>query len=130
MKRGIIRKKNRKAGFSLLECVIAIFIVTIGLLAVAALSAVATQGEMFAFNSADASALAASKMEELKAGTLTNGGSLTSNVSGYSDTPNWYFYRRWQISSGPAGTKQITVVVVPQVSSNKVRTTEIKTLVR
>jgi Tfp pilus assembly protein PilV len=130
MKRGNFQKKKRNAGFSLLECVFAIFIVTIGLLSVAALAAVATQGETFAFNSSDASALAASKMEELKGGTLTVGGSLTSNASGYSDTPNWYFYRRWQISNGPAGTKQVTVVVVPQVSSNKVRKTEIKTLIR
>lgn len=130
MKRKILRKKNRNAGFSLLECVIAILIVAIGLLAVAALSAVATQGEVFAFNSTDASALAASKVEELKAGTLTNGGSLTSNTTGYSDTPSWYFHRRWTISDGPAGTKEINVVVVPQVSANKVRTTQIKTLVR
>lgn len=114
----------------MLECIIAIFIVAVGLLAVAALSAVATQGEVFAFNSTEASSLAASKMEELKAGTLTNGGSLTSNLTGYSDTPNWYFHRRWQINDGPAGTKEITVVVVPQASANKVRTTQIKTLVR
>jgi prepilin-type N-terminal cleavage/methylation domain-containing protein len=130
MKRKNFIGKNRNAGFSLLECVIAIFIVAIGLLAVAALAAVATQGEIFAFNSTDASALAASKMEELKAGTLTEGGSLTSNVTGYSDTPSWYFYRRWEIKSGPSGTKEVTVVVVPQVSGNKVRTTQVKTLVR
>jgi len=130
MKRRSFKKNNRNAGFSLLECVIALFIVAIGLLAVAALAAVATKGEVFAFNSTDATALASSKMEELKAGTLTNGGSLTSNATGYSDTPNWYFHRRWLISNGPAGTKEITVVVVPQLSSNKVRTTQIKTLVR
>jgi len=130
MRRKKITKKDRNAGFSLLECVVAIFIVAIGLLAVAALSAIATQGEIFAFNSTDASSLAASKMEELKAGTLTNGGSLTSNASGFSDAPSWYFHRRWQIGNGPAGTKEITVVVVPQASANKVRTTQIKTLVR
>lgn len=130
MKRENFHKKKQNAGFSLLECVIAIFITAIGLLAVAALAAVATQGETFAFNSTEASALATSKMEELKAGALNNGGSLTNNQTGYSDTPSFYFSRRWQISDGPAGTKEISVVVVPQVSSNKIRTTQIKTLVR
>lgn len=122
--------KNKEAGFSLLECAIAMVVVTFGLLAVAALAGVATQSETFAFNSTEASALAASKIEELKAGALTNGGSLTSNAAGYSDAPNGQFYRRWAIGSGPAGTKELTVVVVSQAGGNKVRTTQVKTLVR
>lgn len=122
--------RKRAAGFSLLECVIAIVIVAVGLLAVAALSAVAIQGENFAFSSTQATILASGKVEELKVGTLTNGGSLTTNATGYSDTPNIYFFRRWQIADGPAGTKEITVAVVPQAAADKVRTTQIKTLVR
>src|SRR3982751_6571562 len=104
-------KKSDAAGFSLLECVIAIFIITIGLLSVAALAAVATKTETFAYSSAEATTLAASKMEEIKAGTLTVGGGLTSNVTNYSDAPSFSYYRRWQIESGPAGTKKVTVVV-------------------
>jgi len=124
------QKKKQAAGFSLIECVIAIVVVTVGLLGVAALAAVAIQSETFAFNSSSAAALAASKMEELKAGALNNGGSLTSNTNGYSDSPNAYFYRRWQIANGPAGTKEISVVVVPKGSATSARTTKIKTLVR
>ena len=100
MKRRNFKSNNRSAGFSLLECVIALFVVAVGLLAVAALAAVATQGETFAFNSTDAAALAGSKMEELKAGALTNGGSLTSNAAGYSDIPSGYHFRKWKSRHG------------------------------
>lgn len=121
---------RKQAGFSLIECLIAMVIVTVGLLAVAALAATAIQGENFAFSSSDATLLASSKLEELKVGALNNGGSLTSSAAGYSDVPNIYVFRRWQISDGPAGTKLVVVTIVPQNAAYKVRKTEIRTLVR
>ena len=123
---------GRKAsGFSLLECVFAILILTIGMLAVVGLAATATQTELSSYRSTQATTLAVSKIEELKsAQTLTNGGSLTANISGYHDAPDLEYYRRWQISDGPAGTKRVTVVVVPQLGSSRIRKAEISTLIR
>ncbi len=122
--------KDKNKGFSLLECVVAIFIITIGLLAVAALSAVATKTESFAYSSTEVTTLASSKMEELKAGTLGTGGSLISNDTGFFDTPDFNYYRRWKISNDVAGTKKITVVVVPQNDKTEFRPVSITTLVR
>ena len=122
--------KDTNPGFSLIECIVAIFIITVGLLAVASLATVATQTETFAYNSTEATTLATSKMEELKAGVLVNGGSLISNESGYFDTPDFNFYRRWKITNDVAGTKKVTVTVVSQVDSRQFRPVSITTLVR
>ena len=121
--------KKNITGFSLIECMFAIVILTIGLLAVAALASVAVKREVFAYKTSETSTLAASKIEEIKAGTLLNGGSLTSDVIGYSDTPNFEYSRRWQIADGPSGTKQVTVKVFPQMGK-EAKTAQIVTLIR
>jgi Tfp pilus assembly protein PilV len=65
------------------------------------------------------------KIEELKAVAGTNlpdtvqlvpGGNLESNESGYWDTADVdgrIFTRRWRVQAGPAGTRQVTVRVLP-----------------
>ena len=46
------------------------------------------------------------------------GGSLVAPVAGYSDSTQAvsgrWFYRRWQIQTGVAGTRQVTIRVVPK----------------
>lgn len=121
--------KKNIAGFSLIECMFAIVILTIGLLAVAALSSVAVKREVFAYKTSETSTLAASKIEEIKAGALVVGGSLTSDVIGYSDIPTFEYSRRWQIVDGPSGTKQVTVKVFPQMGK-EAKTAQIVTLIR
>lgn len=123
------RVKKNNTGFSLLECVFAIVILTTGLLAVAALASVSVRRETFAYKTSETSTLAASKIEEIKAGNLVVGGSLTSDVTGYADVPNFDYSRRWQISDGPGGTKQVTVVVFPQ-TAKEAKTAQITTLIR
>lgn len=112
-----------------MECIFAIVILTVGLLAVAALASVAVKRETFAYKTSETSTLAASKIEEIKAGVLVNGGSLSSDVTGYSDIPNFEYSRRWQISDGPNGTKQVTVRVFPQTTSHA-KPAQIVTLIR
>jgi prepilin-type N-terminal cleavage/methylation domain-containing protein len=126
-KKNILKRNN--AGFSLLECIFAIVILTVGLLAVAALASVAVKRETFAYKTSETSTLAASKIEEIKAGTLVIGGSLTSDVTGYSDIPNFEYSRRWQIIDGPSGTKQVTVKVFHQIAP-QAKTAQIVTLIR
>ena len=121
--------KRNNTGFSLIECLFAIVILTVGLLAVVALASVAVKREVFAYKTSETSTLAASKIEEIKAGVLVKGGSLTSDVTGYSDTPGTEYYRRWQIIDGPSGTKQVTVRVFPQIA-NQAKSAQIVTLIR
>lgn len=130
VKRFVLPATGKNEGFSLIECVIAILVTTIGLLAIANLAAVAVRTEVFAYHSVEASTLASGKIEDIKAGSLVNGGSLTGNQSGYNDNPTAFFARRWQITDGPAGTKIVSVVVFSPNSAYQVRATRIDTLVR
>lgn len=124
--------KPAEKGLSLIECLIAMVVTMVGLLAVFQLVAVSVQTETFSYRSIEANNLASNKIEELKLGTLTNGGSLTSNTTGYSDTSNQNYIVRWQISDGSVGvgTKNIIVEVVPKNSGIKYAKVRLETLIR
>lgn len=124
--------KFGEKGLTLIECLIAMVITTVGILAVFQLVALSVQIESFSYRSIEANNLAVNKIEELKLGTLTNGGSLTSNVSGYSDTSNPNYIVRWQISDGAVGvsTKYLVVQVTPTNSGIKHAEVKLETLIR
>ena len=124
------RKDNK--GLSLIECLVAMVVTMVGLLAVFQLVALSVQIESFSYRSTEANTLATNKIEELKVGTLTNGGSLTSNVTGYSDTTSTNYVVRWQITDATAGvgTKDIIVQVSPQNTGVNYAKVRLETLVR
>jgi prepilin-type N-terminal cleavage/methylation domain-containing protein len=116
--------QKEPAGFSLVECLIAMVITTIGLLAVAELIVVGVRLQAESRDATSANSLARSKVEELQnypptASQRVRGGSLTSNVANYNDSPDPRLLRRWQVevyptdAGVPSGTQRITVVVVP-----------------
>jgi hypothetical protein len=104
-----------ETGTSLLEVLVALTLVSLGLLAVAPMfvSSVDTSA-----TGADISSLcskATARMESLRAEPfheLVPGGSLTSDVSGYSDTTDPRFTLRWEIvdGGGPSGTRSVQLV--------------------
>ncbi len=111
-------QKTGQQGFSLLECMIAMVITVIGVLAVEMLIVSSVRTETVAGNAGIANGLAKAKLEELQALPATNsaranGGSLTSNVTNYFDTSNPKFIRRWTLAAGSVGTQQVVVRVVP-----------------
>jgi prepilin-type N-terminal cleavage/methylation domain-containing protein len=130
--------RNRTAnerGFTLIECAIAMVIMVVGVLAVEALIVNGLSLQTLSANSSMANALAKAKVEELQARSSNdpsraNGGSLTSNVSGYYDTPNNNFIRRWVLSAGPNGTQDAHVQVSPSGSGATFTTVTIETLIR
>ena len=107
-------------------------ITMVGLLAVFQLIALSIQIESFSYRSTEANTLAINKIEELKFSTLTNGGSLSSDVTGYSDTTNPNYIVRWQISDAAVGvgTKGIVVEVTPKNSGVNFAQVRLETLVR
>lgn len=109
--------KRKQMGFTLIECVIAIVLILIGLLAVYSLVVYSVNTQLRSGNLIKANSLARQKIEELKNLNKVSGGSLTTNTTNYFDTPSSEFIRRWQISDDPAGLKAITVTVVPSVPS-------------
>jgi prepilin-type N-terminal cleavage/methylation domain-containing protein len=107
-------EKNTK-GFTLIECVIAIVLVVTGFMAVFSLLTACLKTEVISRDLGRANSFSRSKIEELKISQRTPGGSLTSNVSGYFDTPTDDYTRRWEISADSMGTETVTVVMLPTI---------------
>ena len=102
-------------GFTLLEVVIALFLIAIGVIATAPLFVFASQENAAGGDMGTIGAAAVRQMETLRAtpyAALTDGGSLTGDVSGYSITTDPEVHLRWTIAvnpNPPAPTKFITV---------------------
>ena len=111
MPAGAGRKKRGEGGFTLIEVLIAMAILTIGLLAVATMQVSAIHGNKMGNEISRATFLAQDKLEELK--TSTN---ITSEPGGSDQTG--IFNRSWQI--GPSGTnsRSVTVTVSWVVGGN------------
>jgi hypothetical protein len=96
-------------------------ITTVGLLAAAQLIVVGVRLQTESRDATAANALARAKIEELENYAPTarvRGGSLTANVTGYNDSPDVRFRRRWLVETSPAdagvpsNTQRITVVIM------------------
>ena len=116
-RRAIVGHRNRKNGFTLVELLVALSILSFGLLSVASLLLTAVTLNLLGKSTNEATAYAREKIEYLKTlpsadSQRANGGSLVSDVSGYSDMVGAY-YRRWQISTGPASTQIYRISVLP-----------------
>ncbi len=103
-------KSQTKKGFTLIEVLIAVFLLTVALLGTAALTTTVIKGNFFSQVSTTATTLAKDKMEELKA--MPYDSLPTSEVT---DTWNFmgtasgsYYTRKWKAQGDP---KTITVTV-------------------
>jgi prepilin-type N-terminal cleavage/methylation domain-containing protein len=117
-------KPSDDRGFTLVEVLIAMVILTIALVSMAELMAITLRMQMLGRNQTSATRLAQDKIDQLMTESfLTNpsvaiGGSLTGNVNNYWDTPTdsdgntLGFGRRWLVQAGPAD---------PGVPANSVR---------
>lgn len=104
-------------GFSLVEVLVALFLITIGVLAAAPMFIYATQGNAVGADFGSGGALGVERMELLRSqpySALAAGGGLTSDVTGYFDTSDPGYRVRWQITDNvsPANTKTIEVRVI------------------
>ena len=110
--------RTQTSGFTLVEVVIALFLIGLGVLAAAPMFMFAMQSNAVGAEKGQAGALAVERMELLRADdfiNLTAGGSLTVSITGYSDTGDPDFDVRWLIADRgtPTNTKTIAVRVVP-----------------
>lgn len=110
--------RTTNSGFTLVEVVIALFLIGLGVLAAAPMFMFAMQTTAVGGEKGIAGAAAVERMELLRRQdytTLTAGGSLTVNISGYSDTSDPDYAVRWLISNrgNPTNTKTVAVRVVP-----------------
>ena len=110
--------RESSSGFTLVETIVALFLIGLGVLAAAPMFMYAMQGNAVGGEKGEAGALAVEQMETLRAaayGTLTDGGSLTVNTAGYVDASDPDHTVRWLIAANtaPTGSKVITVRVIP-----------------
>ena len=108
-----------EAGFSLVETMVASLVLTIGLVGMAQLLAVATIMHSDARHATNGTMLAQAKLDELMKAdfslnsTVAIGGSISSNLAPYFDQPESGVTRRWRVTDGPAtGTRLVEVTVV------------------
>jgi type IV pilus modification protein PilV len=143
---------NNDRGFTLIEVLVAMVILTIALVSMAELMAVTLRLQQLGRNQTAAVRLAQDKIDELMAqnwavaAQLAVGGSLTADVANHFDTPPTVsltdtarnYRRRWVVAAGPADPavaagrlRVITVRVTPVVADRRTYTpTDITTIVR
>lgn len=107
-----------EAGFSLVETMVASLVLTIGLVGLAQLLAVATIMHSDARQATTGTVLAQAKLDELMkldfaaSPAIQLGGSISSSMVNFSDTPEPGIDRRWLVTNGPvAGTRMLQVTV-------------------
>ena len=116
-------------GFTLVEIVVALMIISVAVLGLATIMAGTSQRHERAVSHGDLTAAAESKFEDLRGAARTEpdpaeleeGGSLTSSLADHADslrtTHGRWIRRRWKVEAGPAGTRAVTVRVVPGSSA-------------
>jgi hypothetical protein len=131
---GIVIAPRDETGTSLLEVVLALLLIAMGTLAVVPLFVSAKGVNATGADISLLSAKATAQMESLRAEPfhhIVAGGSLTSDVAGYSDTSDPGIVVRWEIVDGgePAGTKTIRLLAfaVTELSEQE-RSVELTTL--
>ena len=110
-------------------------IMVVALVALAGMMAITVRMQMLGRNQTGAVRLAQSKIDELvnlnfTTNTITNvGGSLTSDVTSYNDTPLTSgttsvvgYKRRWQIEaiSGQTKVRRLTVRIIPTTNDRRI----------
>ena len=147
-------KTSNERGFTVIEALFAIVILTISLVSLAELMAITLRMQMLGRNQTAAARLAQDKIDELMnanfntAATVAIGGSLTADQANHWDMAgNNLYRRRWTVAAGPsdpavaaavaAGTlvanpvRILTVRVIPVVNDQRTSTpVEVTTLIR
>lgn len=120
------RSSSRRGGFTLIELMIAISLLTVGVFALSAEMGVLMGRQIRATSEGEITSLGESKLEELRSyamiesankAQVTIGGSVTTNEVDHFDVvsgpSNRQYTRRWLVAAGPGGTRTVTLRVSP-----------------
>jgi prepilin-type N-terminal cleavage/methylation domain-containing protein len=129
-RRASARRAAPRAGFGLIELMVAIIVLSVGMLGLASLMASALRRDRLTNSYMEVTTLAEAKFEDLRAygalhyqhtlrSRLNAGGSLTSVVTNYADSVTALngrtYYRRWTVANGTVvNTRRVTLRVTPK----------------
>lgn len=126
---------DRASGFTLLEVLLALFLMIVALIAAAPLFAYAMRGTATGADLGSIGARAVDRMEVLRESdfnALAAGGSLTTDLTGYSDISDARFTIRWEIvpNGSPATLKTIGVRAIAMRTTSGLQKEIVLTTVR
>jgi prepilin-type N-terminal cleavage/methylation domain-containing protein len=128
-RRRMRRARGIRRGFTIVELLLAIMLLSVGMLASAGILVSSTRLQRMAGSRAELTALGEAKLEELRSygqtipadplrARLAIGGSTTVTTNAYADSLTSLngvtYLRRWQISAGIAGARQVQLRVQPK----------------
>ena len=124
------RVAENHSGFTLVELLVAMTLLSVGVLALASSMAAVTRYQALATNRTEMILVADSKFEELRAIAaartadtmqLVVGGSVTTPTTPYADTVTsgrgMLFEVLWQVTAGPAGSRSVQLRTRPLVDT-------------
>lgn len=132
-------KPSNERGFTLVEVLIAMVIMTIALVSLAELMAITLRMQMMGRNQTAAVRLIQSKIDQIVNVNFTTttvatlGGSLTADVTNYFDEPADGYKRRWLIEAitGETKVRRLTVRVIPDIKDRRTNAeVELSTIIR
>jgi prepilin-type N-terminal cleavage/methylation domain-containing protein len=94
---------KRSNGFSLIEVIIALFILAVALLALAGLMISTTRNNSFGSSMTEAATFAQDKFEELR---VSSWGSIASNADTRTGSTGIIYTRTWTVTDNPYGTQR------------------------
>ncbi|HWI17420.1 MAG TPA: prepilin-type N-terminal cleavage/methylation domain-containing protein [Vicinamibacterales bacterium] len=121
---------NSERGFTLIEVLFAMVILTVALVSMAELMAITLRMQMMGRNETAAIRMAQSKVDELvfldfdgpsASPLILVGGGLDADVPGYNDDPAPGYHRRWEITAiaGETDVRMLTVRIIPDVADRR-----------
>jgi prepilin-type N-terminal cleavage/methylation domain-containing protein len=124
------------AGFTLVEVIISMVVLTVGLVGIAALLAITTQMHIGARESARATRLAQDRFDQLMKldfdadPEVAVGGSLDSDETDYFEQPMTGVTVRWVVADGPTDDTRVVTVRVLNERAQQYRRTDLTTIIR